>query len=218
MSWAVVPEIFFDLLARVVPGSAILLAALVVILGPEEGVEALVEHAAGASLGSISAFVLAAYLTAVVLKQVWELFESRFGRRAEGSNRDKIYEIYCGVRGKDQLARADYLPDDRIILSCIRRSLPDDGLRLLKIQAEKNLCETLLPGLASLLLLDLWFLFFSGASFGRAWLLLLIAVSWLSFFRWRESLEILFRHDLCALWRLLEVAGRDFVLAAEKER
>lgn len=221
MNWQVIPEIFFDLIARVVPGSFLLLMALLVSQGPEKGVRELVRYTSSSSAGAVLAFALVAYFTAVVLKQAWCFFESRVKRKnSEGNTgQDQVYKTYCAVRAKDQLARAEYLPDSRIILSCILRSLPEEGLRLLKIQAEKNLCEVILPGLVVLLVLNSWLLFsVPSESFGRVWLLFMIVVSGLSFFMWRADLEGLFQRDFCALWRLLEVAGKDFVLEAEEKK
>jgi len=220
MNWEVIPEIFFDLVARVVPGSLLLLTAFLVSQGPEKGLPDLVRYASSAGFGSVLAFALVAYFIAVVLKQAWCFLGSRVRRTSSkgSSSEERIYQVYSAVRVKDQVSRANHLPDRRIMFSCIRHSLPEEGLRLLKIQAEKNLCEVVLPGLAVLLLFDSWLLFnVPYESFGRTWLLIVMVVSWLSFFSWKADLEELYQRDLCALWRLLEVAKKDFVLNAEEE-
>jgi hypothetical protein len=223
MSWEVVPEIFFDLVARVVPGSLLLLMALLVAQGPKAGVRELGEYVSAAGVNSVLAFTLAAYFTAVVLKQVWRFLAARVTKKRKRSDKnaeqDDLYRVYSAVRVKSPVARAEELPESRIVLACIRRSLPEEGLRLLKIQAEKDLCEVLLPGLIALSLLDGWFLFSDRVeTVGRTCLLLFNLFSWLCCFSWRKDLERLFEQDLCALWRLLEVAGKALLRDVDEKR
>ncbi len=216
MKWEVIPEIFFDLVARVLPGSLVLLAALLLSEGPAEGGRNLVTYTSDATFASGLVFALLAYFTALILKQVWDVVEPRVKKKSKGTpDGNPLYKIYCDIKAKDQPARVE-LPDIRIVLSCIRHSLPDEGLRLLKIQAEKNFCEVMLAGFPALLLLGSWQLF-REPNLGQAWLLLTLLVSGLSFHSWRAGLEDIFRHDLCALWRLLEIAGKDFVINPKKE-
>ncbi|HEX6901248.1 MAG TPA: hypothetical protein VF789_16100 [Thermoanaerobaculia bacterium] len=215
MNWEVIPEVFFDVVARVVPGSVLLLAALLVSEGPAEGGRELIKYLSGATFGTGLVFVLFAYFIALILKQIWDLIELRLQKKKGTNDPDPLYKIYCDIKAKDQPGRVE-LPDTRIVISCISRSLPDEGLRLLKIQAEKNLCEVMLAGLPVLLLFGVWQLA-REPRLGLAWLLFALVVCVASFFSWRAGLETLFRHDLCALWRLLEVAGKDFVITPVKE-
>ncbi len=183
MNWSLVPEVFFDLIARVVPGSLFLVGAFAVHLGPPRFARVLAETLPSANLAFLLLFGLLAYFVAIVLKEVWDLGLAIARRRVGDSH-----------------SRSDPF------LS-IRQRIPSEASRLLKLQAEKNMCEVLVPGLAILLLGNVWKIAAapSGDLRERIGLAAILLVSGLACWRWRQSLERLYR---CGL-NILENMGEE---------
>lgn len=183
MNWGLVPEVFFDLIARLLPGSLFLVGALAVHLGPQGFVEVVVEELPSAGLATILLFGLLGYFAAIVLKELWEL---------------------GGAAGRGAATEAgahDALPG-------IRSRMPTEAARLLKIQAEKNVCEVMIPGGILLLVGDIWTILAHPSPLpeGRVALGGVLLISLVAFWRWRASLERLYGRGLTALERLAEDA------------
>jgi hypothetical protein len=168
----------------------------------------------------------------VLIQQLWrkERPRPRAGvrLRAQQRSRTDLLTVYSSVRGRwgvEKPLGADpllgiCLPQSGVILSTIRRVLPVEGYRLLKIQAEKGLCEALIPGLLLLLILDGWLLLATSwrpkgglllmASWlDRGWLLLGLFVALGALLAWRRALEAVYLNSLCVLWHLLETTPGD---------
>ena len=166
MNWSLIPEIFFDLIARVVPGSILLLLAAAVQLGPRKSLELAVSEVPASNLASVLLFGIGAYFIAIILNQVWDSISRAIRRN-----------------------RSEDLPDLNEFR--IRKLLPYEGSRLGKLQAEKKLCEVLIPGMSILTVTNAWIIATrAGAvtaerfSFLAA-MLIVIAALW----GWRNSLE-----------------------------
>ena len=181
MNWGLIPEVFYDLIARLVPGSLFLVSALAVHFGPKRFAELLAAALPTANLASLLLFGLLAYFVAIVLKEMWE-----FGARI--------------VRGTATGggASAPFL--------CVRSRMPAEASWLLKLQAEKNICEVLVPGLGILLIGDLWLIAArpSGDLTERIDLGVVLLVAGVACWRWRKSLDRLFVEGLAILQRLPE--------------
>jgi hypothetical protein len=66
MSWELIPQLFYDLLARFVPGSIVLTFAIAAVVGPAESLALLQRDAESASrLGPVTIFLLFSYLIAI---------------------------------------------------------------------------------------------------------------------------------------------------------
>jgi hypothetical protein len=187
MDWSLIPEVFFDLIARVVPGSLFLVGAFAVHLGPTGFAGVVVEKLPDTNLAFLLLFGLLAYFVAIVLKEVWDLGPAIARRRV----------------GDDRLRSDPFLS--------IRKRIPAEALRLLKLQAEKNMCEVLVPGLAVLLYCDAWKIAAgpSGDLRERIALATVIIVSGFACWRWRQSLERLYRCGLMTLENLIEEKRAD---------
>jgi hypothetical protein len=184
MNWGLIPEVFFDLIARLVPGSLFLVGAFAVHLGPKTFAEALASALPSANLASLLLFGLLAYFVAIVLKEIWE-FSARTVRTVRGT---------AGGGGPS----APFLG--------IRSRMPAEASWLLKLQAEKNICEVLVPGLGILFLGNLWLIAArpSGDLTERIALGLVLLISGVACWCWRKSLERLFIEGLAILQRLSE--------------
>ena len=187
MSWGLIPEIFFDLIARVVAGSLVLIGSGLVYFGPEAFSELLVSTVPSANLASLLLFGVVAYFVAIVLSQVWDVSVSVLPRkaRADGANPDDIFVV--------------------------RARLPDEAARLLKLQAEKNLCEGVVSGFSILLVVGVWLLRTRAEKLvigEHIALLVGMAVTIVLCWRWRASLDSLYNEGLATLRRLVETSLR----------
>ena len=180
MSWDLIPEIFFDLIARVVPGSLVLLCTGLVYVGPERACELLVSTVPAANLASVLLFGVVAYFAAIILSQLWDASAAVWLKKANAR----------GVKPED--------------LSEIRRQMPTEAARLLKLQAEKNFCEVIIPGFSILLVVEVWFLFTRpDMPLGEHVPLLIgLAVVIALCLRWRAFLESLYLEGVTTLSRL----------------
>jgi hypothetical protein len=181
MNWGLIPEVFFDLIARLVPGSLFLVGAFAVHFGPKTFAEVLTSALPSANLASLLLFGLFAYFVAIVLKEIWELGARTVRGTAGGGG-----------------SSAPFLS--------IRSRMPAEASWLLKLQAEKNICEVLVPGLGILFLGNLWLIAArpSGDLTDRIALGLVLLISGVACWRWRMSLERLFVEGLAILQRLSE--------------
>jgi hypothetical protein len=181
MNWDLIPEAFFDFIARLLPGSLFLVGAFAVYVGPQTFAEALASPSSSANFGSLPLFALFAYFAAIVLKEIWE-FGARIGARKAGREG----------------------PSDDFLR--IRSRMPAEVTWLLKLQAEKNICEVLVPGLGILFLGNLWLIapLPWGDSTERIALGLVLLISTVAFWRWRRSLERFYCEGLDIMKRLSE--------------
>jgi len=176
MNWGLIPEIFFDVIGRVIPGCLLIMAAILVGLGPSRSLELILTTSSAMTISSLLLLVLCSYFVAVVMKQVWEAI-----RALKTSKEQVTTEI-------------------DIILHNIGRSLPAEAAKLLKIQAEKNFCEVLIAGLGVLLPIQLWLLWSGSMAY---WLFWAIVLSILACWRWRGDLEELHQKSVERLRPLL---------------
>ena len=180
MNWGLVPEIFFDVIGRVMPGCLLIVAAMSVGLGPRRASELILPSALGIGASALLLLALASYFVSVTLKQVWEWIGAMRKQKASG--------------------------DFSVILHTIGRSQPAEAARLVKIQAEKNFCEVMIAGLGVLVPIDLWFLWAGSEAVTRErlWLLGAMLLSILTSWRWRLRLETLYRSSIETLKSVAE--------------
>jgi hypothetical protein len=183
MNWDLIPEAFFDFIARLVPGSLFLVGAFFVYFGPQTLAEMPASAFPDADLASLLLFGLFAYFAAIILKEIWE-FGARIG--------DRIVSCKAGRAGPS------------IEFLRIRSRMTAEVSWLLKLQAEKNICEVLVPGLGILFLGNLWLIAAlpSERSTERIALGLVLLISTVAFWRWRKSLERFYCEGLAIVERL----------------
>ncbi len=192
MNWGLVPEIFFDIIARVMPGSVVILTAMAVGLGPSRACELILLNASDLGVAVLVLLALVSYAVAVTMKQV-------------GESIGALAEKWKGNKRQEGSAKVDEL-----ILWSIRRALPGEAARLLKIQAEQNFCEVLIPGVGLLVPIDLWLLWnASGRALGErisllGGMILVISACW----TWKVKLQALYESNLRTLHSIVEVQTR----------
>jgi len=177
MNWDLIPEVFYDIIARVLPGSLFLVGALAVHLGPKEFARVLAESLPTANLAFLLLFLLLAYFAAIVLKVIWDYLTAIAPHKANGDR-----------------------PLSDPLLSIQERN-SSEASGLLKLQAEKAMCEALVPGLSIPLFANVLKIA-TGAS-GNLWdrvaLSVVFVITGLACWRWRNTLERLYRGNLAIL-------------------
>lgn len=166
MQWNWIPQVFYDLVARVVPGAVVLTLGAAVAAGPEELVAAFASGRLGTALGGFAGASLAlmfSYVTGSVVGQLWTLtgekLVANWENQAATAGREacllehNLAEIACGrppisITG-DQMPRVFVMQDH------LRDGSEGEALRLLKLRAEERLCHVLVVGFALLSILNL---------------------------------------------------------------
>lgn len=162
-----IPQLYYDLLARVVPGSAVLLGAFYLKDGPARGVNFVMRSmfdAGDSWMGRVAVGLLAAYLIGLVIGELGELLAGRVLER-----RDEKYESNYARECLDEHNRAmvvggstpvavvpEDLPSPDAMTEQLTLADPYSGSRLLALMAERRLCLVLAFGFFLLFLLNLF--------------------------------------------------------------
>jgi hypothetical protein len=234
MDWNVIPEIFYDIIARIIPGSVLVIATTMIYLGPSKVVKMLLSDSTEIDAPLTLLFLLLAYLVAIVTGSVWEAVSclaKRWGecnlakrwkdwikRRRE---KKKSKEIEAATSKPIKVEKAQDVPfdTDRTFFR-VRKDLPQEASKLLKIQAEKRLCEVLIVGFSVLWPVDLCLCVFGSPPYQgeQAFLLGAIALSIFSCWEWRIHLENQYLDSLGMLQDILDEQERKKADAAAKAK
>lgn len=233
----VVPEGFYDLIARVVPGAALVIAAMLVVLTPSGALELLPSLAASqGSAWLVVPFLVFAYLVAVAMRPVWDVLASaaRLLACLLAVLLGPMWDVMHAIVQKKPLHRFVERLRNVTQRRCTRRDIEDDlrvhrdfyrirvemsekasgeeVARLVKIQAEMGLCEVLVAGLTLLGVADLDLLLWVDGPAHQAERLVLLAAIVLTaacFLAWRRSLERTYRDSIEQLSQLLSTRGKE---------
>ncbi|UCE99123.1 MAG: hypothetical protein JSV82_08065 [Planctomycetota bacterium] len=167
--WSFIPQLFYDFLARIVPGSIVMVLTAIIIFGLGDfdsfSLSGL-EQVEQLTFVRVFIWVLEAYLIGLILGQISEmtlarLLKKKF-KKIEKESKTKCLEQHNRIAdalGKPVLRiKADDLPAIHSMRNHLRHVDPADAARLLKIRAERRLCEVLIVGFSILWPIDLIFL------------------------------------------------------------
>jgi len=158
-----VPQVYYDLLARVVPGSAVLLGAFYLKDGPSRGVNFVMRSLAengGSTFVRLVVGLLAAYLTGLIIGELGELLAGRIlerrDREVESGLARECLEEHNGAMLAAGRAPAAVPAGDVPSMPVMGEQLTlvdrYSGNRLLALRAERRLCLVLAFGLFMLVL------------------------------------------------------------------
>jgi len=185
--WNIIPQLFYDFLARIVPGTTLIILAALIIFGYDS-------IFADEQLKQITSinfclWLLGSYLVGFVMGQISEMVLKRFLKKRYNSI-EKEHKQTCldqhnkvlSALGKQTLSlKVDDLPIVPFMRDHLRHIEPADAARLLKVRSERRFCEVLVVGFVIIWIVDLAFLFV-GRNTERIILLfslpLLVAVLW----------------------------------------
>lgn len=205
--WGIIPQLFYDFIARIVPGFTLTLLTLIVIPGYSNIVRA--ERLNEVTYLSVCLGILVAYLVGLIMGQISEmtlkkLLKVRY-KKIENERKVKCLNEFNKVRrllGKPSItSRASNLPEVSIMHDHMRYFEPADAARLLKLRAERRLCEVFITGFAiiwlvyiEVLFINISFLFISisflyNGSFVKG-IILFLSLPLLSIIFWKLALRL----------------------------
>jgi len=195
--WSFIPQLFYDFLARIVPGSVLMVLTAVIIFGPGDfdscSLSSL-EKVEQLTFVRVSIWVLEAYLIGFILGQVSEmtlrrLLKKKFKKIGKECKARclKQHNRIAEALGRPTLRiTADDLPQIHSMRNHLRHVNPADAARLLKLRAERRLCEVLIVGFSVLWPIDLILLLFETNA-ERVILIILLPV--LTIILWKRVLR-----------------------------
>ncbi|HHT9138392.1 MAG TPA: hypothetical protein ACFYEK_14260 [Candidatus Wunengus sp. YC60] len=74
MPWSVIPQIFYDLIARVVPGATVLLLGYLTLFGPTRAIKTFFIESSQKNICNIGTFIpifILAYILGFILRELW---------------------------------------------------------------------------------------------------------------------------------------------------
>ncbi|MCK4409426.1 MAG: hypothetical protein KAW67_05045 [Candidatus Eisenbacteria sp.] len=153
-----IPQVYYDFLARLVPGSAVIVGAFYLRHGPSRGIGFVLRAMCDQDQSWVCRFgvgLLAAYLIGLILGELGELLAGRaLGRRDAELEKGFVRECLDDhSRALEAVGRAPVtlLPDDLPATDLMAEQLTIadhySGSRLLALRAERRLCLVLAFGL-----------------------------------------------------------------------
>ena len=153
-----IPQVYYDLLARVIPGSAVVLGVLYLRDGPSRGIDFVFRGICGQEhswVCGLGVGLLAAYLIGLIIGELGELVAGRLlGRRDSELEKGFVRECLddhiqvLEAVGREPLnLQPDDLPDTDLMAEQLMLVDHYGGSRLLALRAERRLCQVLAFGL-----------------------------------------------------------------------
>lgn len=176
---SLIPQLFYDVIGRIIPGATVLASALILWEGPEKALRHLAKWSDNPNEANISTILiimgnlLAAHILASLLGGFWFLI-SRIKCKRELKGFGKYLNLW-GKKGEDKIEKRfeifgkDYpVPGamcmmktasdkiaymyDHVLLNC-----PKAGARIAKLRAEQHMSGVLIIGFLLLILSCYWF-------------------------------------------------------------
>jgi len=159
MPLSLIPQVFYDLIARVIPGMVLLTMWYLTILGPNKAIDAITMISSQSNQNifnfwSFAVLLTISYLVGIILDEIWTLTFRRIKRQERRRRRVK-YIDRCLVQndqirkclGEPELGleRRD-LPPLHILHDHLRFHSQSESYRLLKLRAEARLSKILFTG------------------------------------------------------------------------
>jgi hypothetical protein len=155
--WNLIPQLFYDFLARIVPGATLILFSALVVFSPMIAANFILNSQDNSmifAVGPLLLWILGSYLIGFILGQLWEITIGRFTKQAERQIEAeckqeclKEYNKFQKALGHPELdIEISKLPRAFIMRDHLRHVAPSDASRLLKVRAERRLCQVLILG------------------------------------------------------------------------
>jgi len=173
----VIPEVFYDLIGRIMPGILILFCVSLVVVGPIEVSRFVLWNTLDLNIWMALIGIVISYFIAIVLTNIWDFFYEKIISRKKYNDK------------KD---------GDSVDFNIILKQDPGLASRLIKLSAEQNMCKAMIVGLTILSIINLW-IWFSGSSIefdDRFWLIIGFLISILSFLEWLHQLKNRYDYEI----------------------
>jgi len=213
---SVIPQIFYDLIARITPGLVVIMTGLFVWRG---------DQATAQDVASISnwfakdstpvtlilfALLFAAYILAFMLDGIWWLLPKKFSSKLSLEGESKhVKEILSDFEILDSNFDATnyQFPSIALRYDAVRLRDANAGARLAKLRAELHMCRVLILGLSILGVLNLGKFYWSGFNCITSISEFVIIVGVAAFIQTHGRLRERFIWGSCNHWLLLVQPG-----------
>lgn len=210
MPLSLVPQIFYDLIARVVPGLVIVIAWYMAVLGPDRAIATISKNQNILDFWAFALLVTLSYILGFILDELWSLTFKRIKRKIikgkkEGYIRSCIDENNK-VRERFGESKIEFedkdLPSVYAMHDHLRLYSDSEAYRLLKVRAEARLCEALFIGFLFLPIVNILFWLNNSRLFilDRAVLELVVILAILTFWRGSNRFENFYIIGTCRSW------------------
>lgn len=170
----VIPQIFYDLIARIIPATCILIfKALTIIFFNKENGELIISFFGRKdfnvgnylNLWTTLYVVIVAYLLSLILKLPSEWTSELKLWRKLFFVKEQTIDSERYLKEKESFGNQSVkIPEPWKLFSIVRVKLPDEGYRLLKMLAEIRLCEMMFFAFIILAVVNIILLFFSSSN------------------------------------------------------
>lgn len=195
--WNLIPQVFYDLYARVIPGALLLASTILVFFEPEKAINILFTPVEGKlfAVGFFLLWLLISYFCGFVINQLSELtigvLTKKRDKVVEKNKQAKCLLEHNGLLrslGQPVLTiKAEELPQAYRMREHIRHVAPDEAARLLKVRAEWRMCQVLFLGFILLMIPNTIFLIMQ---YGISRIILEIFLIILSIICWYASIRL----------------------------
>ena len=232
MPLSVVPQVFYDLIARVVPGAVVAIMWYLTILGPKKAINTLITILSKQNLISLWSFallIMLAYVLGFILNGLWDLTFRKIKRKT--SEERKSRHLRSNIAQYDRIRKCfgrpglefghEDLPSIHTMHDHLRLRSDSEAYRLVKLRAERTLCEALFTGIFLLPIVNILFWYNDGnlLMLDRIALELVVIVAILTFWRGVNKLGKFYVGGTCTSWLLLNFPiGPDKQAKAEKDK
>ena len=214
MNFEWIPQLFMDFIGRIIPGAAILLAAVVMRKGSFSAFHETLNNVQEKSpWASLLVATLVAYLIGFFLDQFWRDTFDRFTSK-------KIHERELELK-KKRIAehnrvqhlfgrkpinlKVEDLPEWFVMHDHLRLTLPREASRLLKLRSEIQLCQCIILGYTGLCAYNFRFwLLTDDQKITEGFMVGSVIACWI----WRFKLYEYLATGVCVAWLSLVSSGR----------
>lgn len=209
----IIPQVFYDLIARVIPGFVVIATWCLVLVGPETAISFIIspKNQDAFSFGAFILITLISYLGGFALGELWTLTGGKSKKKNSAKNTKahfatsiNDFNIIRKILGaqKIKLDEED-MPSTHSMHDHIRQIAPAEGYRLLKLRAEVRFGERLYIGLLLIPIINL--LFWqknAGLSFDRIMFEAAVLIILFTFWRKSRRHEGYYTQGVCRSWLL----------------
>ena len=215
-----IPQLFKDLIGRVVPGATILLAACIVRAGHFSAVRSmLTTFKDESSVALLLTGLVISYIVGYSLTQVWGMifgkcFKTKLDQIEMEAKQERLEEhkqLQEALGYKSLSVAPEKLPELFVMHDHIRITIPQEANRLSKMQSEIRLCRALIVGIGILCAANLLFLF-CEPTFTRIIIEIVMMVVVRSAWRREKNLHKYYSNGVCVIWLSLASLNQLFQL------
>jgi hypothetical protein len=223
----VIPQIFYDLIARIVPGMTILTTSYFVYRGSDittEDIRLALNWFTSNDTHIIFvflSFILVSYILALIIEGLGMFLELRFKIFSRKYSAGEYNDIIGNVSDDFKTSNILQLPNFSfasipIMLDFIRMKEPGVGSRLVKLRAESNMCRILILGWSVLLFCNIFN--FQKSSYLTIFIEILLIVAIGTSFHLYKHLRERYLWGLCNHWVLINNCGINSTFVSPRDK